>query len=39
MGPFQYQVNKMNEKLSFKMGVKSDAPLYIGEIFLIYFTK
>ena len=37
MGPFfQLQVNEMNEKMSFKMGVKFAVPFYMGRIFLIY---
>ena len=31
--PFQLQENEMNEKMSFKMGVKFAAPLYMGRIF------
>ena len=29
---FRHQVNEMNEKLSFQMGVKFAAPLYMGRI-------
>ena len=37
---FQHQVNVMNEKLSFKMGVKYAASLYMGKDLLdIYISK
>ena len=39
MGPFLLQVNEMNEKVSFKMGVKFAVPFYMGRIFFIYCMK
>ena len=32
--PFRLQVNEMNEKMSFKMGVKFAVPLHLDSIFL-----
>ena len=32
--PFRLQVNEMNEKMSFKMGVKFAVPLDLDSIFL-----
>ena len=34
--PFQLQVNEMNEKMSFKMGVKFAVPFFMGRTFKIY---
>ena len=31
MALFLFQVNKMNEKMSFKIGVKSAASVYVGK--------
>ena len=37
--PFQLQVNEIDEKMSFKMGVKFAVPVYIGRIFQKYCIK
>ena len=34
---FQLQVNEMNDKMSFKMGMKFAVPLYIGRILRIFY--
>ena len=33
---FRFQMNKMNETVSFKMGVKFDSLLYMGISFFLY---
>ena len=37
--PLRLQVNEMNEKISFKMGVKFAVPVYMDRVFQKYCVK